>query len=47
MFELIKYFSFRDIEQELIPALRRFGIRFYVYNPVSSEIDNMRFWSRD
>lgn len=25
----------RDIEQELIPALRRFGIRFYVYNPLA------------
>jgi len=25
----------RDIELELIPALRRFGIRFYVYNPLA------------
>lgn len=26
----------RDIELELIPALRRFGIRFYVYNPLAA-----------
>jgi len=25
----------RDIELELIPSLRRFGIRFYVYNPLA------------
>ena len=31
---LILIFYVRDIEAELIPALRRFGIRFYVYNPV-------------
>ena len=26
---------FRDIEKELFPCLRRFGIAFYAYNPVS------------
>lgn len=24
----------RDIEKELIPALRHLGVRFYAYNPV-------------
>ena len=25
----------RNVEKELLPALRYFGLRFYVYNPVS------------
>ena len=33
---LLVDFYFRDIELELIPALRKFGIRFYVYNPVNN-----------
>ena len=30
-----KLCMFRMVEEELIPALRHFGLRFYAYNPVS------------
>ena len=30
------YICFRIVEDELFPALRYFGLRFYAYNPVRS-----------
>lgn len=32
---LHSFFSCRMVEQELLPCLRHYGIRFYAYNPVS------------
>lgn len=32
-------FLFRDVEKELFPCLRRFGIAFYAYNPVSTSFN--------
>ena len=35
-------FPYRQIEGELIPMLRRFDMRFYVYNPELSYNDTLR-----
>ncbi|KAG9303625.1 hypothetical protein G9A89_018521 [Geosiphon pyriformis] len=37
----------REIEQELLPALRRFGIRFYAYNPLAGGLFAGKFKSQE
>jgi len=33
----------RDVEKELLPCLRRFGMRFYAYNPLAGFFENFHF----
>jgi aflatoxin B1 aldehyde reductase len=33
----------RDVERELFPCLRRFGIRFYAYNPLAGGLLTSRY----
>ena len=39
---LFTFFLFRDVERELFPCLRRFGMAFYAYNPVGSSFPCLR-----
>lgn len=36
----------RQVETELFPCLRHFGLRFYAYNPLAGTGGKARLWDR-
>ncbi|CAG8561312.1 7799_t:CDS:10 [Ambispora gerdemannii] len=44
---MVSYAITRDVEHELFPALRKFGIRFYAYNPTAGGLFAGKFTSLD